>query len=81
MERPYVPISCAFYDELLALAGEGRGCEIRYRDDAGEEATVRARIQDVFSRAGAEFVLLDSGATLRLDRLIEVAGRPLPPSC
>ncbi|MBA3968492.1 MAG: hypothetical protein H0X52_00135 [Gemmatimonadetes bacterium] len=50
MEPPCTPISCAFYDELLVLASRGCQCEIRYGDDAGEAAIIRARLKDVFSR-------------------------------
>lgn len=79
MERPYVPISCAVYDELLVLASRGCQCEIRY-GDAGRRLSFApaSRMCSPVLPAGAEFVRLDSGATLRLGRLIEVAGRPLP---
>ena len=50
---------------------------IRYRDSEGMEQQRDAIIADVYSRAGAEYVSLSSGETLRLDQLAEVDGERL----
>ncbi len=70
----YHPISCDFHDLLEIHATSRKPVPIVYRDDAGNAATVSAVITDVFARSGADYLSLDSGDTLRLDRLIEVDG-------
>jgi len=70
----YVPISCEFHDLLEIRAMTGRPALLRHRDGQGGERTRSAVITDVFARAGAEFVALDSGETLRLDQLVAVDG-------
>ena len=71
---PYRPISCEFHDLLEALATTRRPSQIRFRDGDGALQQRHARIRDVFSRAGAEYVSISTGETLRLDQLVEVDG-------
>lgn len=75
MEREYIPISCSLHDELLSLATLRRRARIVFRD-AGREEMVESRIEDVFSRSGAEYLRTDGGALIRLDDLISVDGEP-----
>jgi Rho-binding antiterminator len=72
MKIPYHPISCEFHDVLETLATVRRPAQIRFRADDGDVHQRRAVITDVYSRDGAEYLVLDSGETLRLDRLIAV---------
>lgn len=75
MEREYIPISCSLHDQLLSLATLRRHARIVYRD-AGREETIESRIDDVFSRSGAEYLRTAEGALIRLDDLISVDGEP-----
>jgi Rho-binding antiterminator len=75
--RDYRPISCEFHDRLEDLATVRKVTCIRYRDSEGMEQQRDAIIADVYSRAGAEYVSLSSGETLRLDQLVEVDGEKL----
>ena len=68
----YSPVACGFHDRLESLATLRRSCAVRYRDPAGEEREVVARIEDVYAAGGEEFVRLSGGEVVRLDRLIEV---------
>ena len=77
-DTPYVPVDCGFHDRLLALATLRRVSEVVYLDDQGLERSVEARIEDVYSRAGAEFARLSGGEIVRLDRLVRVAGHARP---
>ena len=74
---PYAPISCEFHDRLEDLATVRKQTRILYQDESGIEHHRDASITDVFSKAGAEYVSLSSGETLRLDRLVEVDGEKL----
>lgn len=79
--KPYQPISCTFYDELEALATLRQSCLIKYRDEKGTEAQVKALIKDFFIKDKVEFMLLNNGQQIRLDHLIEVDGKPLKNYC
>lgn len=80
MDRPYVPISCAVHDELLALATLRRECELTIAPPDGPAVRVRGVIVDVYSRGGAEYLELSDGGTYRLDRIQALNGRPVPPA-
>jgi Rho-binding antiterminator len=72
MDDAYRPVACGFHDELTLLVMRRRTCRLRYRRaDGGEEAT-RQRPVDVLTRGGAEYLRLEDGREVRLDRLLEV---------
>jgi Rho-binding antiterminator len=68
----YHPINCEFHDVLEAQASTRQWSEISYRDNEGHLRTAQAVILDVYARDGAEYLVLDSGETLRLDRIVAV---------
>lgn len=74
---PYQAVSCTYYDELEALATLRKSCLIIYRNETGAEVSRKGRIVDFFSADRAEFLKLDDGTDIRLDRLIEVDGKPV----
>ena len=76
-QSDYSPISCEFHDRLEDLATLQRPTRVCFRDRAGVLQQRDAIIADVFSSAGAEFLLLGSGDVLRLDQLVEVNGEKL----
>jgi Rho-binding antiterminator len=71
MTEPYQPIDCAVHDRLEDLAVRRVACRIEMAAAEGirEAAGV---IVDVFARDGAEYLRLDSGETVRLDRIRRV---------
>lgn len=73
----YQPISCEFHDVLESLATTRQAAEVEYRDTDGSLRNVRAVIRDVYVRDHAEYLVLSSGETLRLDRLVAVNGAKL----
>ena len=76
MTTDYQPIDCNFHDWLLAKATLQERVAIEYSTGSGTAPVkVKAIIQDVFTENKEEFVRLDTGALVRLDRLAEVAGR------
>lgn len=77
----YEPIACGLHDELQLLVLRGRAVRLLVRDDAGEAHAVEARPTDVLTRADAEWLALEDGTFLRLDRLLEVDGRPFAERC
>lgn len=73
---PYQKISCSYYDQLEALATKRSRCVILFWHEEKEESA-EGTIDDLFSRDGAEYLKLDKGLIIRLDRLISVNGVPL----
>ncbi len=69
----YRPIDCGIHDQLEHVAVLRRLCRIRFQGENGGEQIALTRIVDIFARNGEEFVRLESGDEVRLDRLIEVA--------
>ncbi|WP_372012772.1 hypothetical protein [Pseudoxanthomonas sp. 10H] len=74
MSRPYVPINCEFHDVLEATAIRRRLASFTLRDDGGAHRTLLARIADLHARDGAEYMRLDDGSEVRLDRIAAVDG-------
>ena len=70
--KAYEPISCSFHDLLLAKATLQEKVEVAYRLLGGGDTLVQAVIQDVFTRDKEEFMVLDNGDCIRLDRIIRV---------
>lgn len=78
---PYRPISCSFYDELELAALQQRLCLVHYRDEEGGELRVQSRIRQLLTRDGEEFLQLDTGEWVRLDRLIAIDDKRLEHYC
>jgi Rho-binding antiterminator len=77
----YRPISCAYYDELEALATLRHHCVIDYLGSASQPAGAEGIIVDFFIRDKAEYLRLDSGLEIRLDCLLSVNGKALKDYC
>ncbi len=77
----YQPISCAFHDELEALATLRKEVVIQFKDPQGHIRELNARIRTFQTRASEEFMILDSGLEIRLDHLISVDGKLLSGYC
>jgi Rho-binding antiterminator len=69
MTDKYIPISCNYHDILESISMRRELCTITYVDESNAQHTVRDRISDIFARQGEEFIKLDSGTMIRLDRL------------
>ncbi|MCC8363802.1 hypothetical protein LK996_12035 [Lysobacter sp. A6] len=68
----YSPINCEFHDVLETRATTRALTSVVFRNEAGEVERRSAVISDVFARNGEEFLVLDSGDTVRLDRLLQI---------
>ena len=68
----YQPINCDYHDLLEVHATKRAATQISFRDEDGSVKSVNAVITDLFARAGADYLTLSTGKTLRLDHLIEV---------
>jgi len=76
MDNAYTPIDCGLHDELQLMALRRRAATLRVELTDGSPETVEGTVVDVLTRDGAEWLRLADGRTVRLDRLLEVDGRP-----
>jgi Rho-binding antiterminator len=80
MNNDYQPVACSFYDELGLRMMRRRPCTLII-DEAGDLQTIEAVIQDVYSEGNAEYVRLDDGRSIRLDRIQRVDDVARPDAC
>lgn len=66
--------------EGTGTTGESDTSERIETDDSGY-AVARGRIVDVYSRGGAEYLRLEDGTVIRLDRIVSVNGKPFQTMC
>lgn len=71
----YIPVSCDFHDQLEALATLRQPCQIVYRNVADELVQVDGLIVDVYAANRADFIKLQDGTEIRLDRIVSVDGK------
>lgn len=81
MNMSYQPIDCNYYDRLEAWATMKTPCLLVFLDDEGAEQEVSGLIADLYTLNKAEYLRMDNGLTLRLDRLLSVNGVPVPGQC
>jgi transcriptional antiterminator Rof (Rho-off) len=80
-DEAYRPIACDFHDRLEAFATLRRRVRLTLKDGdaAGEGASVEGLIADIYTREDKrEFLRLDSGAEIRLDRILDAAPADRP---
>lgn len=73
-DPPYRPINCDFHDILEATATRRTRARIEFVDESGGHRSVEARIVDIGGRNGAEYMTLETGESVRLDRIVSVDG-------
>jgi transcriptional antiterminator Rof (Rho-off) len=76
----YRPVACSFYDELGLRMMRGRSCTLVVAKGRTSE-TIEAVIEDVFTQGEAEYVRLNNGRCIRLDRIQQVDDVSRPNAC
>jgi Rho-binding antiterminator len=72
MGTDYRPIDCGFHDVLEACAIRRVRCRNVIGDVGDGARTVESRIVDIHVADGEEFIEVEDGERIRLDRLVEV---------
>jgi transcriptional antiterminator Rof (Rho-off) len=67
----YQPVACGFYDELGLRMMRGASSRLLVETDDGPDV-IETHIEDLYTEGGAEYVRLENGRTIRLDRVLEV---------
>ncbi|MBK8614184.1 MAG: hypothetical protein IPN85_12060 [Flavobacteriales bacterium] len=68
----YTPIDCNLYDTYEAWATLRTMLVITHRDDHDVEMKSEGRIVDLRNEVGAEWLVMDNGTRIRLDRVLNV---------
>ena len=68
----YHPVACSFYDELQKAAAQRIYSKIQFYTEIHEFMTVFAVIKDILTKKGEAFVSLNTGETIRLDRIVRI---------
>jgi Rho-binding antiterminator len=71
----YVLVSCDFQDHLEAWSTLRQNCQIIYRDADNKQIEVQGRIVDIYAADKADFLKLDDGTVIRLDKIVSVNGK------
>lgn len=61
-----------FFNYLQTWSAEEKSCAIVYRQNDGSAVRLNAVIVDLFEWQGNNYVLMEKGQLIRLDRLISV---------
>ncbi len=77
MNERYRPIDCSVHDEFELRAVRRVRFELDYLDETGAKQHRSGRIVDLTTRNGEEYLRLDDGTEVRLDRVTRVDGRRL----
>jgi len=78
MEELYTPVAISFREELADYAKKRTYVSLQYLSDIREYLSTRAVIKEIIARDDAEYLLLNTGEDIRLDRIIRVEGKPAP---
>ncbi|MBD0335041.1 MAG: hypothetical protein ICV62_06105 [Cyanobacteria bacterium Co-bin13] len=70
----YTPVSCDLQDQLESLATLRQSCQLVYRDESGEQHEVEDLIVDIYASNHADFLKLQNGTEIRLDRIESLNG-------
>jgi Rho-binding antiterminator len=73
----YTPVSCDFSDELESRATLRQECHIVYRNDADEKVEAEGLIVDIYAANHADYLKLQDGTEIRLDRIVSVDDKPV----
>lgn len=66
----YKRVSCDFYDQLEIGATYGKVLLIKYKDEDNMTLLTESSIKTLETKDKEEFVILDNGLRIRLDRII-----------
>lgn len=65
----YKPVSCDFYDVLESLSTLKERCRITYEGEQERESKTEGVIRNLYTRDRVEFLSMDNGAEVRLDKI------------
>ncbi|APW43195.1 hypothetical protein [Rhodoferax saidenbachensis] len=70
----YTPINCEFHDVIESTITRRQPVTLVVMDAVGDVQTLHDKVTDVFAKEGAEYLVTESGQTIRLDQLQSIGG-------
>jgi hypothetical protein len=77
----YKPVSNELREELEIAAALKRDCSIKFRSDNDAVVSVKTQILGLYKDEDKEYLKTGSGLQIRLDRLVELNGKPAENYC
>jgi Rho-binding antiterminator len=77
MDTFYTPVSCDFHDELESLATLRQPCQLTYKNEKDEILQAEGLIVDVYAANHADYIKLENGMEIRMDRIVSVNGKEM----
>lgn len=74
----YKPIDPGFYEEIKLAAAQRKLVRMEYLTDLHEYIRADALLKRLYIENEAEYVELASGVTIRLDKIVSIAGKLSP---
>lgn len=71
----YVQVSSDLFEVFEKAANENANCEITYKDNKAE-VTLNSKILEIRNVNNSEFMEVDNGTVIRLDKIVEFNGEP-----
>lgn len=71
----YNLVSCDFHDRIEAMATLRQPCKIVYRNETDERVTAEGLIVDVYAANHADYLKLEDGTEIRMDRVVSIDGQ------
>ena len=79
MTDKYIPINCEFLDRIESWCVRKETCHVVYTQGTyPRNLEMQGRIIDIFKKDKAEYMLMDNGEEIRLDKIISINGYDLP---
>jgi Rho-binding antiterminator len=79
MSDKYIPINCEFLERLEIWCLQKTNCSIVYQQgNFPRNIEINATIIDIVCRNKSDYMILDNGDEIRLDRIISVNSYDLP---
>ena len=81
MDNNYTPVSCSLYDGLETFIVGRKKIELVFLNAENSEVETECVITDLFSKDKAEFIRLDNGSEVRLDKILKIDGVQYSKKC
>lgn len=78
MNNNYRPIDCSFHDHLEASASLKKCVCLEFFLENGQLKNTKAVIDNIYAKEGEEYLSLDNGETVRLDRITKLNNLVFP---
>lgn len=78
MEKAYKPIDCGYHDRLEAAASKRQRVSLVFLSPSGEAKNTTATIETIETSQGEEYLQLNTGESIRLDRIVKLNEETFP---